>query len=131
MSEGMRRREFSREFKFEAVRRMEAGENVSALSRELTVKREVLYRWRDQVRRGGKLALRGRLGRPTQEEALALERARGPAAEAESLAQARRKIARLERMVGQQQLDLDFFREALRHVEAMTPGGPASSPASK
>jgi transposase-like protein len=40
-------RSFSREFKLREVQRMEAGENVSALARELTVKREILYRWRD------------------------------------------------------------------------------------
>jgi transposase-like protein len=31
------------------VRRMEAGENVSALTRELEVKRTILYRWRDAI----------------------------------------------------------------------------------
>lgn len=34
-------RSLSREFKLEAVRRIESGENVSALARELTVKREI------------------------------------------------------------------------------------------
>jgi len=38
-----------------------------------------------------------------------------------SLAAARRRIAELERKVGQQQLDLDFFRAALQHVEAPMP----------
>jgi hypothetical protein len=32
------------------------------------------------------------------------------------LATARRRIAELERKVGQQQVDLDFFRQALRRV---------------
>ena len=49
-------RSFGREFKLRAVQRIEAGENVSALARELMVKREVLYRWRRrsaaQARRG-------------------------------------------------------------------------------
>ena len=38
---------FSRDFKVGVVNRKEAGENVSALSREIGVKREILYRWRD------------------------------------------------------------------------------------
>ena len=43
----MEARSFSRAFKLDVIRRMEAGESVSALSREVEVKREVLYRWRD------------------------------------------------------------------------------------
>ena len=59
-------RSFSREFKLRAVQRMEAGENVSALARELSVKRTILYRWRDAWRLGGSDALRLR-GRPGSE----------------------------------------------------------------
>ena len=32
------------------------------------------------------------------------------------LARAQRRVAELERKIGQQQVDLDFFRRALRHV---------------
>jgi hypothetical protein len=32
------------------------------------------------------------------------------------LTRARRRVAELERKIGQQQVDLDFFRRALRHV---------------
>ena len=46
-------RRLSREFKLAALARMAAGENVSALSRELGVRRKLLYQWRDAVRRGG------------------------------------------------------------------------------
>jgi transposase-like protein len=56
-------RVFSREFKLTAVRRLLAGENVSALSRELSVLRKDLYVWRDRFRAGGPEALRSR-GRP-------------------------------------------------------------------
>ncbi len=48
MSE-VRLRTFSRAFKLKAIERMDAGENVSALSRELGVKREILYRWRSRI----------------------------------------------------------------------------------
>ena len=66
---------FSRGFKLEVVRRMEAGENVSALSREVEVKREVLYRWRDAFRVGGEAALRLR-GRPSKADAAVMQIAR-------------------------------------------------------
>jgi transposase-like protein len=39
------KRTFSGDFKRAAVRRMEAGESSAALSRELAVKRTLLYRW--------------------------------------------------------------------------------------
>jgi transposase-like protein len=113
-------RVFSRELKLSAVRRMLAGENVSALSRELGVLRKDLYVWRERFRNGGPLALRSK-GRPRKSEA-----AGGPEAifsgsdpgggSEDNLALARRQIASLERKIGQQQLELDFFRQALRHV---------------
>jgi transposase-like protein len=128
-------RSFSREFKLEAVRRIEAGENVSALARELTVKREILYRWRDGYRLGGPEALRLR-GRPSKAEALTMAAARSVAGKADDLAEARWQIEQLQRKVGQQQLDLDFFKQALRHFEAsrrpsIGSGATASSPKSK
>jgi transposase len=128
-------RVFSREFKLRAVQRIGSGENVSALARELTIKREILYRWRDAFRLGGPEALRLR-GRPSKAQALAMAAARGPAGKVNDLAEARWQIDQLQRKVGQQQLDLDFFKQALRHLEASR--GPiggsgviASSPASK
>src|SRR5215470_2942504 len=55
---------FSREFKLEALRRMEAGENVSDLARQLGVSRKSIYQWRNRYHLGGSKALRGR-GRRT------------------------------------------------------------------
>jgi transposase len=34
----------------------------------------------------------------------------------DELARAQRRVAGLERKIGEQQVDLDFFRRALRHV---------------
>jgi transposase len=39
-----------------------------------------------------------------------------PAMPASELEAARKRIAELERKIGQQQLELDFFRQALRQV---------------
>ena len=112
-------RVFSREFKLAIIRRMLAGEDVSALARELKVSRKDLYVWRDRFLAGGPEALRGR-GRPRKAEAAGLAARVRPAAPAKTpraeLKRARDQIAELERKVGQQQLELDFFRQALRQV---------------
>ena len=63
---------FSRDFKLEALRRMEAGENVSVLARELGVSRKSIYKWRERYRLAGSDALRGR-GRMTKAERSAHE----------------------------------------------------------
>jgi transposase-like protein len=116
---------FSREFKLAAVHRILAGERIRDLSRELKVLRKDLYAWRDLFRAGGAMALRP-LGRPRKAEAMKTAMATAareqlaqpmpemPAAEFEV---ARRRIAELERKIGQQQLELDFFRQALRQVK--------------
>lgn len=109
-------RVFSREFKLKVVRRMLAGENVSALARELKVLRKDLYVWRKRFRSGGPEALRGR-GRPPKAVAAVATRS-APAKSAASPPDASSKrVAELERKIGQQQVELDFFRQALRQVE--------------
>ena len=112
-------RVFSREFKIGIVCRMVAGENVSALARELKMTRKDLYVWRDRFQAGGPEALRGR-GRPPRAEAAGLAASASAKAPVEppagELEAARCRIAELERKIGQQQLDLDFFQRALLHV---------------
>ena len=110
-------RRFGLEFKLSAFARMEAGAKVSALARELGVRRKYLYQWRERFRPGGPVALRSR-GRPTKAEQLAMETGSPEAlataspvmpaaAPLDELALARRRIAELERKIGQQ-VDLDF-----------------------
>jgi transposase-like protein len=131
-------RVFRREFKLAAVHRMLAGENVSALSRELKVRRKDLYKWRDHFRLGGPDALRAP-GRPRKGAVVAPAAASNADKTAEpdaSLAAAQARIAELERKVGQQQIDIDFFRAALRQVEGTRrtnakPGVMASTKSSK
>ncbi len=136
---------YSREFKLSAVRRMVEGVNVSALSRELQVKRKRLYAWLACFRSGGPEALRPR-GRPPKVidlpggpelEAVGIETPAPPSAvappkpvapvdtvSAAEHAAAQRRIAELERTVGRQQMELDFFRRALRRVgDARQPTG--------
>ena len=109
-------RAFSREFKLKVVRRMLAGENVSALARELKVLRKDLYVWRDRFRSGGPEALRGR-GRPPKAAPASVVRSTPPKPTISSPDAASKRIAELERKIGQQQVELDFFRQALRQVE--------------
>jgi transposase len=107
-------RVFSRAFKLGIVNRMLAGEKVSALARELKLSSsKELYIWRKRFVTGGPEALRGP-GRPCKVASLAAKaRPDRPAAELEA---AQRRIAELERKVGQQQVELDFFQQALRQV---------------
>jgi transposase len=119
------RRTFSREFKLQIVKRIAAGELISALARELGVHRQLLYKWRDASRRGDPPRARGRP-----------RKAEGSGSGADELEAARRRIEELERKVGQQTLELDFFKGALRRIEASRPakgkpGETASSPRSK
>lgn len=102
-------RSFSLPFKLKILERLEGGETVAALAVEIGVKRQLIYKWRDAKRTG---RLGGRRGRPTKAKALA--RAGG----GDELAAAKRRIAELERKVGQQAFELDFFQGALRRIKA-------------
>jgi transposase len=127
-----RRRIFSREFKLSAVERLLAGANTKALSQELGVKPNHLWQWCHRFRIGGAAAVR-QAGRPRKLLVSEDERAKTRAAD---LASARKYITDLEAKIGQQQVDIDFFRQALRQVRgARRPsdgsGAPASTRSSK
>jgi transposase len=110
---GQKKTRWTRDFKLRAMSLMDAAQDVTALAAELGVNRELLYRWRRKYLAGGPDALQ-QIGRPLFVPA-ALE---APIASRpdDAAAAARHRIAELERKVGQQQLDLDFFRAALRHA---------------
>ena len=128
----MAKRVFSREFKLSAVKRLVAGERASVLARELGIQAQNLHHWLERFRMGGAAALRPE-GRPTKAELVAMQSgaAAGPHPAAmpppdppdeQDLMRAR--VVELERKVGRQELELDFFRQALRHVkEARRPSG--------
>lgn len=60
---------YTKEFKLEAVRLLEAGEKpASVIAMELGVKRALLYRWRDQLKKNGDLAFSGIPGRPKNDQ---------------------------------------------------------------
>ncbi len=125
-----KRRAFTAQFKLGVIRRLEAGESITVLSKELGIRRNLMHDWRRLWRQEGRDGLR-RVGRPTLVEAAAMSQGRP-----KTLAQAQRKLAELERKVGQQALELDFFGRALQRIEGPRQpsdrlGGPASSRTSK
>ena len=73
----MSRQNFTREFKVEAVRLLDAGARPAAeIARELGIKREKLYRWRAQLRERGAEGFRDGAGRPAASEAAEVVRLR-------------------------------------------------------
>ena len=122
-SGGGKGRRHAVEFKVRVVERMMAGEPVARLSREVQVKRTLLYRWRDTYRKQGVAGFQQPVGRPRKEPA---EVVPGAAA----------RIRELERKVGQQALVIDFLQRACKRVEALRqeskgPGATASMERSK
>ena len=115
-----RKTNWSVDFKLRALARMEGACDVSALAAELGVGRERLYEWRRRYETRGVEALRS-MGRPRTAQRSAVALARRPIPPGPE-----QRIAALERTIGQQQLDLDFFRAALQRVGARrrTSGGP-------
>ena len=113
-------RVFSTEFKESTVLRLEAGERISSVSDELKIKRKLLYEWRAAYRAMGVAGLNRKRGPKKGLSAARASPDAAPAPDAPSdLARAKARIAELERKVGKQQMDLDFFREALRLIDAL------------
>src|SRR5499425_385471 len=92
---GLSRRRFTREFKLEAVQRLETGVSVAEVSRAFEVNPNVLHRWRREFRQGPGNAFPG-LGKRRWEEG---------------------RLAQLERKIGQQALEIDFLKGCLQRIE--------------
>jgi transposase len=99
------KRVFDSSFKAAAVQRMQAGESPSALARELSVRRKLLYEWRDHVLAGQ--PLRG-VGRPKKRPDA------HPPAEA-----AAERVKELEQLVGRLTLENRFFKGALQRIKEL------------
>jgi transposase len=92
---GLSQRKFTKEFKGEAVRRLELGVSLAEVARACEVNPNVLQRWRRELRDYGVRAFAGNGQRRAAEG----------------------QIAKLERKVGRQALEIDFLRRCLQHVE--------------
>ena len=92
---GLSRRKFTKEFKEEAVRRLELGASMAEVARACEINANVLQRWRRELRDYGAKAFAGHGQRRTDES----------------------RLAELERKVGRQALEIDFLERCLQHVE--------------
>ena len=95
---------YSGEFRAAAVKKMEECANVTALARELGIRRKWLYQWRDEIRAGA----------PGEKPSGAV----GDQEKEKEKEKLQRRVLELEQMVGRQAAELDFFKGALRRVEA-------------
>jgi transposase len=139
MSEpGKSPRQFSSAFKEQIVLRLEAGETIAAVAEETGVRRKLLYQWRDAYRSMGTAGFNRKRGpKPgtTRARASSGDAPSGPSSAAaagpsgatpeDAVARAQARIGELERVIGRQQADLHFFREALRLWDATPPNGGA------
>jgi transposase-like protein len=110
--EARKPRRHSREFRIEIAQRMLAGESVSALSQRHQLTRSLMYRWRDAYRKYGPEGLARPTGRPP---GLASARAAGCSTEDHL----RQRISELERKIGQQSVEIDFFKGVFKRVEEL------------
>lgn len=96
------------------MERVRKGEKVGALSQELKIGRNVLYRWCDSYRHEGMAGIDRGTGRPPQQ----INRVTTPKRRTDSAEVARSKIAELERRLGRMALENDFLKRAFQRVKA-------------
>jgi transposase len=134
MSEKLPYRSFTTAFKEAAVLRISKGDNVMPLARELGVPRKLLYNWHKAWKAEGVAGLNRKRGRGPGAKLAGKASEVALKTDASALSKAQNRIAELERLVGRQQVDLDFFRKALRALNGQEAQGnivPASSRSSK
>lgn len=100
----LKRRQFTLEFKQQVLREIEAGKSIAQAAREHQLHPNCIGEWKRQLARYGEKAFAGN-GHLYKEEA---------------------RIAELERLIGQQAVEIAFLKRALRYLEAhqaQTPTG--------
>ena len=111
----MKTKWYSFEFKKTAVEQARTATSIPALSKELGVHNCQIYRWlriyEDEGERGLQTHGRGRLSRTPQPP-----EATDP----------HKRIADLERKIGQQAVDLDFLKRAFKRVKESQPNNTGS-----
>lgn len=116
---------YSAEFKIGAVERMREDKNISALARELGVRRKFLYEWKQALEQGrgfpGTGHRREKPVKPSEPEA-------NKARDAE-FERAKERIRQLEALAGRQALEIRFFKGALQSIEELRQAKGASSSA--
>lgn len=110
-------------FKLKAIKRVELGEGVLPVARDLGVTRKALHEWVRAYKAFGPEGLNRKRGpKPGRRRLKPVTDA--PTGEVRGgLAAARLRIAELERVIGRQQLELDFFQQALRALDGKATQG--------
>ena len=122
-------RQFPTAYKLKAIKRVERGEGVLPVARELGMARKFLHDWIEAWKAHGPEGLNRKPGPKPGPRKL-----KAPATyddKRSALARANARISELERLVGRQQMDLDFFRQALRALERPVAQGKPASVSSK
>ena len=89
---------YPKEFVQSAVERMRSCDNIVALAKELDVARELLYKWRDKLE--------------------AKSPGEGPPPQSSRESTLRKEVSQLKRLLADKALEIDFFKGALRKIEA-------------
>ena len=110
-------------FKIKAIKRVERGEGVLPVARELGVTRKALHDWVRAWKAFGPEGLNVKRGpKPGRKRLRPVSDGSG-----DLPVTAQKRIAELERVIGRQQLELDFFRQALRALGETDPQGKTAS----
>jgi transposase-like protein len=119
-------RQHSHEFRVEIAQRMLNGGCVKALSEQYHLPRSMMYRWRDAYRKDGPEGLRRPIGRPPGSASRLTTVTKSSAEE-----KLRQRIGELERTIGRQSVEIDFFKGVFKRLEAqpkaLRRGGAAST----
>ena len=91
----LKRRKFTQDFKLQTVRELQAGKSVAEVARANEVHPAQLSKWSQEVRQNPTRAFT-RQGRGTADEV---------------------RVAELERMVGQQAMEISLLKKALARLE--------------
>ena len=121
-------------FKLKAIRRVERGEGVLPVARDLGMTRKALHDWVRAYKAFGPEGLNRKRGPKPGRRRLKPVPDTTSGDRRGSLTASQQRIAELERVIGRQQLELDFFRQALRALDGKATQGktrPASVKSSK
>jgi transposase len=97
--------------KLKAIKRVERGEGVLPVARDLGVTRKALHDWIRVYKSDGAEGLNRKPGPKPGRRRLK------PVVDLTISKSSSQRIAELEGVIGRQQLELDFFRQALRALE--------------
>ena len=95
----VKRRVFSREFKLQVLREIEAGKSQAQVAREHQINQQILTRWYREYRERKECAFPGKAWAVPSDEA---------------------RIAELERMVGRLTMENDLLKKVLQKLEDET-----------